>query len=64
MREDATSLEDVLQVNQGAPTVCKLASKGGKDQCASMKTEMKRLEVHAYKTLNLVAEIIMSKAHN
>jgi hypothetical protein len=34
MRKDATSLEYLLQVNQGAPTMCELASKGGKDQCA------------------------------
>jgi hypothetical protein len=37
MREDATSSEDTLQVNQGAPIVCKFSSKGGKDQCASME---------------------------
>jgi hypothetical protein len=39
MREDATSSEDVLQVNQGALTVCKIASKGGKDQCASISED-------------------------
>jgi hypothetical protein len=37
MKEDALSLEDVLQYNQGAPTVCELASKGCKEQSASMK---------------------------
>jgi hypothetical protein len=34
MREDATSPENVLQDNQGALTMCELAPKGGKDQCA------------------------------
>jgi hypothetical protein len=34
MREDATSSENVLQVNQGAPTMCELAFKGGKERCA------------------------------
>jgi hypothetical protein len=34
MRKDATSSENVLQDNQGAPTMCELASKGGKYQCA------------------------------
>jgi hypothetical protein len=37
MREDVTSSEDILQVNQEALTVCKLSSKGGKDQCGSME---------------------------
>jgi hypothetical protein len=37
MRKDATSSENVLQVNQGAPTMCQLASKGGKDQYAWME---------------------------
>jgi hypothetical protein len=33
MREDATSSEDVLQLNQRAPTMCKCSSKGVYDQC-------------------------------
>jgi hypothetical protein len=44
MMEDASSSENVLQVNQGAPTMCELAPKGSKDQCVEWRTPEDRDE--------------------
>jgi hypothetical protein len=37
MSKDATSSENFLQVNKGAPTMCLFTPKGGKDECAWME---------------------------
>jgi hypothetical protein len=44
MREDATSLTDILQVNLGALTVCKLTYKGGKCRAYAPGTHARKEE--------------------